>query len=462
MLKTFALFGGLVVAIAVGTALFATGSDPKVAWTAGVVTLCALWWIFEPIPIAATSLIPLAIFPAVGVLTTDQIGQSYGSPLVLLMLGGFMLSVAMEKSNTHRRLALSMVNAFGGGGRSLVFGFMTASAVLSMWISNAATALMMLPIVMAVADKTSDVALRTSLLLGVAYASSIGGIGTPVGTPPNLVFMKHYTKLTGSEPTFLQWMSWALPIVVVMIPIAGLWLTRGIKTKTQIELPTVGQWRTEEVRTLAVFAVTALLWITRGGEEYGWSYWLGLPNANDASVALLAAVAMHFLPNGNTNADGKREMLLDWPSAVKIPWGILILYGGGIAIAEAFTESGLSDMLRDSLSGLASVPVVLMIAGLCLAVTFLTEVTSNTATATLLLPVLALAAVSAKLDPRLIMVPATISCSFAFMLPVATPPNAIMFGSEQLTIKTMAREGFVLNLIGVVVVTAICLWNFAG
>ncbi len=457
MTKHWALIGGIVLAVLFGLAMHLFGQTPAAAWTTSVVVLCATWWVFEPVPIPVTSLVPLAIFPLIGVLDATDVAESYGSPLVLLMLGGFMLSVAMERSNTHRRIALSMVKLFGGGGgRTLVFGFMAASAFLSMWISNAATTLMLLPIAIAVVDKSQDTALQVSLLLGVAYAASIGGIGTPIGTPPNLVFMAQMQRDTGSAPTFLQWMRWSLPIAIVFIPIAGFWLTRHVKNVEQIKLPSVGPWRSEEIRTLAVFTVTAILWMTRSEPLGGWSAWLGLENANDASVALIAVIAMFVIPSGNED----ESKLLDWKTASSIPWGILILYGGGIAIAKAFGESGLSETIGASLSSLATVPILIMVAVICLSVTFLTEVTSNTATATLLMPILAAAAMKADIDPKLIMVPATISCSFAFMLPVATPPNAIVFGSERLTIRTMAREGFLLNLIGVVVVTVICLLTF--
>ncbi|NNE00212.1 MAG: SLC13/DASS family transporter [Pirellulaceae bacterium] len=456
-IKLVALLVGPLAALSVGIGLYFSANPAPVAWTAGVVTLCAIWWIFEPIPIAATSLIPLAVFPLTGVLTADEVGQAYGDKLVLLMLGGFMLSTAMERSGAHRRLALNLVTLFGGGGssRRMVFGFMIASAFLSMWISNAATTLMLLPIVAAVVEKANDSRLHVCMLLGVAYAASIGGIGTPIGTPPNLVFFDNYVKAGGIEPTFRQWMMWALPIMVVMLPLTALWLTRGLKSEDDLELPTVGRWRPEEIRTLVVFVVTALLWITRKEPFGGWSNWAGLPQANDASVALLAVVAMHIIPNG------KGETLVTWKSAVKIPWGILILYGGGIAIAQAFQVSGLSEAIGNSMGVLSTVPVILMIGGICLAVTFLTEVTSNTATATLLLPILAASALAANIDPKLIMIPATISCSFAFMLPVATPPNAIVFSSEHLTIKKMAREGLILNVSGVVIVTLICWWTLS-
>lgn len=456
-MKKWMIVVGPLAALIAWLACDYSGLDGKIAWTAAVVVLCATWWIFEPVPIPVTSLIPLAVLPLVGVLDASQVGAAYGDSLVLLMMGGFMLSMAMERSGAHRRIALAMVNTFGGqrGGRQLVFGFMAASAFLSMWISNAATVLMLLPIVIATVKESSNQRLKQSLLLGVAYAASVGGIGTPIGTPPNLMFMRVYAQATGGEPpTFSTWMIWAVPIMLVMLPVIGCWLTRGIKAEGKLNMPAVGAWRFEEVATLVVFAVTALCWITRKEPFGGWSGWFGLDGASDASVALLAVVAMHLLPNG------KGETLLIWEDAKKIPWGVLILYGGGIAIAKAFEQSGLDDVIASSLTGLASVPVLLMIAIVCLAVTFLTEVTSNTATATLILPILATTAAAAMIDPRLIMVPATISASFAFMLPVATPPNAIVFGTGDLTIEKMAREGFALNLFGVVVVSVMCYFTF--
>ncbi len=386
-MKQAMLIIGPVFSLGLGLSLWMLGLESAVCWTAGVTVICALWWISEPIPIPATALIPLAIFPLCGVLQPVDVGQSYGDQLVLLMLGGFMLSAAMERSGAHRRIALNMVHLFGGAsGRRLVLGFMAASALLSMWISNAATTLMLLPIAMAVVDQTTDRKLQKSLLLGIAYAASVGGVGTPIGTPPNLVFMKIYADATGVEPAFLDWMKWALPVVLTMVPIVGWWLTRGLSHAGSIQLPTVGQWRPDEVRTLMVFGLTALLWVTRKQPYGGWSGWAGLDSANDACVALLAVVAMFLIPNG------KGERLLDWEKAVGIPWGILILYGGGITLAKAFVTSGLSQRLGDALSGLGQLPIIVLIGAICLAVTFLTEVTSNTATTTLLMPILAAAA----------------------------------------------------------------------
>jgi sodium-dependent dicarboxylate transporter 2/3/5 len=325
-----------------------------------------------------------------------------------------------------------------------------------MWISNAATTLMLLPIVMAVVHQTEEIDFQRALIIGIAYAASIGGIATPIGTPPNLVFMEVYALQTGNEFTFLQWMLFALPISAIMLPIACFWLTRSLKSEITVQLPEVGKWRTEEIRTLGIFAVTAILWMTRQQPFGGWSQWAGLTQANDAAVAILGALTMFVMPSGKLTDDGKVIRLLDWETARKIPWSILILFAGGICIAKAFGASGLSELIGNSFAGLASVPVFVLVLVICLSVTFLTELTSNTATATLLMPILAALALSNEIDPLVLMIPATISASFAFMLPVATPPNAIVFGSERITVNEMAKEGIVLNLVGVIVVTIVC------
>lgn len=455
-MRRLALVIGPLLALALGTGLAALGQPSEVCWTAGVTLLCAIWWISEAIPIAVTGLLPLAVFPLVGVLTPDEVGQAYGSPLILLYLGGFMLSMAMEKSGAHRRLALGMVNFFGGGGRAVVFGFMVAAAALSMWISNTATSLMLLPIALAALENAKDARLKIALLLGVAYGCNVGGIGTPVGTPPNLIFMQVYQDTTGIALGFLDWMRWGLPVVVVFVPLIGLWLTRSLGAVERLELPEVGAWRAEEKRTLTVFALTAAAWITRNDPFGGWSGWLDLPQANDASVALIAVVALFLTPNG------KGERLLDWDTAVRIPWGILILFSGGICIASAFVSSGISQMIGGALGALSGFPTLLLLGAICLSVTFLTEITSNTATTALLMPVLAAAALGAGTDPRLLMVPAAMSASCAFMLPVATGPNAVIFASGHVSIRHMAREGLALNLIGAVVLTAVSYFMLAG
>ncbi len=445
---------GPLLALGLYLALAGAGWEQGSAITAGVTLLCALWWIFEPVPIPFTSLIPLAVLPLFGVLTPAQVGQAFGSPLILLMMGGFMLSTAMADSGAHRRIALYMVNLFGGASaRGLVLGFMAASALLSMWISNTATTLMLLPVVLAVLERT-DRRMAVPLLLGIAYAASIGGLGTPIGTPPNLIFMQVHLDRFGSAPSFPEWMSWGLPVVLLLVPIAGLWLTRGIRLQTPVELPDTGRWRPFEKRVLTMFGLTALFWITREAPFGGWSDWLGLPQANDASVALIAVVLMSVLPNG----EGGR--LLHWETARSIPWGVLLLFAGGIAIASGFVHSGLADHIAGELEAFLALPTWLLILCMCLIVTFLTEVTSNTATASLLMPLLAAAATAGDINPMLLMVPAALSTSCAFMLPVATAPNAVVFGSGYVRVKDMARAGLVLNLIGAVVITAVCLFIF--
>jgi sodium-dependent dicarboxylate transporter 2/3/5 len=450
--KTWALGIGPVLAGLVGGGLWAAGLANAAAWCGAVTALCAVWWVTEPIPIPATSLIPFALFPITGVLDHKQVATAYGHSLILLLLGGFILSKAMERSGAHRRLALGMVRMVGGvGGRRLVLGFMVASAVLSMWISNTATTLMLLPVALAVLEQPDDDALAVPLLLGMAYAASVGGIGTPVGTPPNVILMGVYSERTGQEISFLAWMKIGVPVVVAMVPIIWLWLTRGMSgAHAKLELPDAGPWTVAERRVLVVFAITAVAWVTRSEPFGGWSGLIGAPGVGDSTIALAAVVAMFLVP------DGRAGRLLDWESAAKIPWGLLLLFGGGIAIARAFGASGLSTALGAILSALASWPVLLMLLAICLSVTFLTEVTSNTATTSLLMPILAAAAAAAAVDARLLMVPAAISASCAFMLPVATAPNAIVFGTGRFTTRRMAGEGVFLNLAGALAIALVC------
>lgn len=446
-----ALWGGIVLGVGVAFAMAQYGWSRDACLTGGLTAVCAVWWVFEPIPIPGTSLIPLGVFPLLGILDGSQIAQSYGNPLIILLLGGAMLSKAMEKSGAHRRVALGMVSLFGGNSsRRLVFGFMAASAVLSMWISNTATTLMLLPVALAVLEKAEDKRLALPLLLGIGYAASIGGLGTPIGTPPNVIFLRVYAQNTGNEPTFVQWMSWALPVVITMVPLSALWLTRHLSGGGHIEIPDPGQWRSEERRVLFIFVLTALAWMTLREPMGGWSAWLDLPGANYAAVALTAVVILFICP------DGQNGRLLDWESASQIHWGVLILFAGGIAIAKAFIATGISEALGNVLGGLTALPVYLLILVVCLAITFLTEMTSNTATTTLLMPILAAAALGAGIEPAILMVPAALSASCAFMLPVATAPNAIVFGTGRFTVKQMAREGFAINIIGAMIITFVC------
>jgi len=441
---------GPIVALATGGAAALAGLPLAQIATASVTGLCAAWWVLEPIPIPATSMIPFAAFPLAGVLSDKQVAKAYGHPMILLLMGGFMLSAAVAKSGVHRRLALGMVRAAGGGARSLVGGFMLASALASMWISNTATTLVLLPVALAVIEGEGGRDLALPLLLGVAYAASIGGMATPIGTPPNLIFLGNYQQATGKAMTFLDWMRIGVPVVVLLLPIAWLWLTRGLGHHAAPTVPRTGGWRSAERRVLVVFALTAAAWIFRAAPAGGWSAALGLHGAGDSTVALAAVVILFLLP------DAGGEPLLDWATARKIPWGLLLLFGGGLAISEAFKSSGLSTSLGAVFHDLSSLPMVVVTLSICLAVTFLTEVTSNTATTTLLMPILVAAAGNAGLAPARLMIPATLSASCAFMLPVATAPNAIVAGTDYVTTRDMVRAGVVLNLVCAVGITAVC------
>ena len=445
------IWPGLVSGLCLAVIMTALEQPEAIVITAVVAWLCMLWWIFEPLPIPVTSMLPIAVFPISGVLTPEQVGASVGSPLIILLLGGFLLSRGMESTGAHHRIALSVVNLVGGHKpRRLVLGFMIAGALLSMWISNTASILMLMPVALAVLASCSDRnSLAAPLLLGLAWSCSIGGLGTPIGTPPNLILVQVYEENTAQTISFGQWMSWGIPVVLTLLPLAWWWVTRAVPRELDIQLPAVGPWRSAERRVLVVFGLTAVAWITRAEPFGGWQTWLDLPAANDASVALLAVVALFVV------RDDQGEPLIDWAKASQIPWGVLLLFGGGICLARAFVASGLSAQVGDALTTVAALPVFAMMLLLALAVTFLTEATSNTATTALLMPVLAAVALAVEIDPLWLMVPAAMSASCAFMLPVATAPNAVVFGSGELPIRRMVREGFALNLMGALLIATV-------
>ncbi|WP_395377103.1 SLC13 family permease [Marinicella sp. W31] len=410
----------------------------------------AVLWVTEWLPIPVASLLPLALFPLAGVLSPDQVAVAYGNPLIILLLGGFLLSMAMSHTQTHRFLANRMIHAVGSDSpQRILLSFMLSAFLLSMWISNTATTLMLLPIALAIIEQNNSRRFAIVLLLGIAYSASIGGTATPIGTPPNLIMIDNYMKVTGVELGFTQWMAKVLPVVILFFPAMYLLLRSQLpKTAQPVEIEhhpmTVAQ-----KRTLLVFAVTAVLWITRTAPFGGWKQWFNLPYANDASVALLAVVALFVI------SDGRQQKLLSWKTANKIPWGILLLFAGGITIASAFKETGLSSLAAEQLTFLAGLPIWVIILTICLGITFLTEITSNTATTAIMMPILAATAEAINVEPLQLMLPAAISASCAFMLPVATAPNAIVYGSEQVPIRSMMRQGFKLNLIGAVLITAI-------
>jgi sodium-dependent dicarboxylate transporter 2/3/5 len=442
---------GLVAAVMAGLLSHLLDQSQAASITSAVATLCVFWWIFEPIPIPVTSLVPMALLPLLGVISPADVGAAYGSPLILLLMGGFLLSKGMESTGAHTRIALTVVRLVGANEpRRLILGFMLAAALLSMWISNTATVLMLLPVALAViASSSAPKALAPPLLLGLAWACSIGGLGTPIGTPPTLIFMQVYEETTGTAVSFSEWMSWGIPVVAVMVPAIALFLARQVPNDLTVALPDIGEWRSAEKRVLVIFVLTALAWMTRTEPFGGWREWLDMPMANDAAVAFCAVIAM-FVSRDKTG-----EPLISWEQASAIPWGVLLLFAGGITLAKGFVASGLSTQVGELLANLALVPTLFAIVMVAILVTALTEATSNTATTALLMPILAAASIAAHIDPLILMVPAAMSASCAFMLPVATAPNAVVFGTGQIGIQTMVRWGIWVNVLGVVVISTV-------
>ncbi len=427
--------------------------------TAALTVWVALWWLTECIDAAITALLPLALLPILGVLTPVEVAQSYGNELILLLAGGFMLSGALESSGAHRRLALTMLRLCGASsGAHLIWGFALATGFLSMWISNTATTLMMLPVALAILAHYPDQRLRTPLILAIAYSASLGGMGTPIGTPPNLVFMAAYQQTTGIRFGFIEWLKIGLPLVAVTIPMLAWWLSRGLKDSPPASLPVSGPIAKVEVRVLSVFVVIALAWIFRAEPFGGWSKLLGLAGANDAAIAMIGVIVLCLMPDGRSADDPEFSgggRCLDWARAEKIPWGALMVFAGGIALAKGFERSGLSDLLAANLGALTALPLPVMLLGLCLGVTLMSEIASNTATAVLLMPVLAAVAMANDLNPALLMLPAALAASLGFMLPVATAPNAIAYGTGLVSSRQMLRAGWFLDLFGVLVLALI-------
>lgn len=463
ILKRWMLPIGPVIATVVAIVTYRAGLSPPAAICAWVACVCAIWWIFECVHLAVAGLIPLAVFPLTGLLTEGQAAASYGHPMILLLLGGFFLSAAMENVGAHRRIALTMVRWVGGrGGKRIVFAFMLATAALSMWISNTAATLMMLPIALAVLKQANNPSLALPMMLGIAYSASIGGMSTPIGTPPNVMFMGQIEKQFGVDYGFGQWMKVALPIVAILLPSVWWYVTRGVDEGEPVEVPEPGPWRQSEVRVLVAFVFTALAWIFRAGPGGGWSGLLladGVDKSfiGDTTVAIIASLFMFLCPRGDN--DRPNDRLLDWSAANQAPWGILIMFGGGLCLAQGFEESGLSAAIGSQLTVFQGAPPWLIIVAVCLIVTFMTEITSSTATASLLLPILGQLAIATGLPPEAVMIPGVISASCAFMLPVATAPNAIVFSAGGIRTYEMARIGLWINLFAAGVISTLCWWR---
>ncbi len=454
-------------------------SHPEVGSMAAVASLMALWWITEAVPLAATSLLPFVLFPLLGIMGSNEIAPFYINSTIFLFLGGFLIALAMERWNLHRRIALRTLLLFGRSPALLVLGFMSACAFLSAWISNTATAVAMLPVGMAVLSgleerwgREKTATLGIGLMLGIAYACSIGGVATLVGTPPNLAFKVIFEQTFPEAPpvTFASWCLMGIPLSLVLLVMAWLILTqllyrpdRSIKidrAQLRRQYDALGPIKSQEKMVAALFATTAFLWIFRVDIDIGvfrlpgWSRLFQEPAfIDDGTVAMFMALLLFFIPaRGGT----RREMLLSAEVFRRVPWGIVLLFGGGFALAAGFQQSGLSAWLGQTFFGsLGGLPVLLIVVLTCLVMTFFTELTSNTASTQLVLPILAAAAVAQSIHPMLLMIPATLSASMAYMMPVATPPNAIVFGSGWVSIKHMAMAGLVLNFLGVVAVSAV-------
>lgn len=437
------------------------------AWTvAGVALFMAIWWVTEAIPIPATALLPIILFPVLDVSPVADATTPFANPLIYLFMGGFIIALAMEKTKLHRRIALNVVNVIGTKPLAIIIGFMIAAAFLSMWVSNTATAMMMLPIALSIialveneeAMKSGNFDTNFSLvmLLCLAYACNVGGIGTLIGTPPNALMAGYMLDNYDVEIGFGQWMLVGLPMVIVSLPLVFLMLTKvvyPVKLKEipggeQIirkELDEAGNMTRGEKMVGTVFVMTATLWITRPLlEPY-------IPNLSDTGIAIFGAVLMFLLPENYKEG----RFVLNWEDAKRLPWEVLILFGGGLSLAGAITDTGLAEWIGMSLSGLDWVPIMVLIMSSLFVIIFLTEVTSNTATAAAFLPILASVAVAMGQDPLILVIPAAIGASCAFMLPVATPPNAIVYGSGLISIPQMARAGFVFNIMMVFVITGV-------
>jgi sodium-dependent dicarboxylate transporter 2/3/5 len=453
--------------------LLPDGLPPAAARTLGCAFLMATWWIGSRLPLAVPSLVPLAAFPLLGITDSKTVAAPYADRMVMLLLCGFLLALAVEKWNLHRRIALSVLVTFGKGPVSLSAAVMGIAALLSMWISNTATTLMMLPIVAALVtqaqaqneDSAANRRFGLLLLLGLAYAASIGGMATPVGTPPNLIFAGQFSEAFPDLPevTFVDWMRIGVPVAAVMLVLAWAALNfvllpmrgdykLGDRGLLREQLRGLGAWSRPELLVALGFTTTAALWVLRKP--------LGFPSAVHDSTIAAAAVIVFFLMPSFAKEEGAAPRLLEWRDAHRLPWGLLLLFGGGIALSKGFGTSGLTNWLGTELEFLVALPTPLMVAGICIAVTFLTEITSNTATTALLMPVLAAVAKGTGADPLLLMIPATLAASCAFMLPVATAPNAIVVGTGMVAPEDMVRTGLLLNLLGVIPITVAVLIFF--
>lgn len=427
---------------------------PSVRFTAAIGLLMAGLWLTEAVPMGLAALIPLIAFPLAGISSMEKTAAPYANSAVFLFMGGFLVSATFERWGLHKRMAYFALSRVGTEPRRIVFAVILVTAFLSMWISNTATTLMMTPIAVAIVSSLRETRTAEATLLGVAYAASLGGIGTPIGTPTNLIFLGAAKSLFPNEPTitFAQWTMYGVAYLILAIPICWLIVVTTARVPKGAAVPLAslgierpGPWSRAEKTALVVCSITALLWMTRSP---GWSSWF--PEAkmiNDATVAVLMAAVAFLLPVGDD------QRLLDWSEFKRIPWDVLILFGGGFALAEVLESSGFSKWAGAELSFVGGWPPVLMIVAICIAVTLLSEVASNVATATMMMPIAAALAVSIHVHPYFLMIPAVLAASSGFMLPVATAPNTIVYGTGHVRVKAMARSGLLLDIAAAAIIT---------
>ena len=461
--KTIGLFLGPIMFVLIIIFFHPEGlSKPANAVLASAIWI-AVWWITEAMPIAATALLPIILFPLSGGLNLEETTASYGHKYVFLYIGGFILAIAIEKWNLHKRIALNIIKIVGTNVVYIILGFMMATAFLSMWISNTATAVMILPIGMAIVSQLKDnpqtiedenLIFGKALMLSIAYSASIGGMATLIGTPPNLVLAGVVKSTYGVEITFSQWFKFGFPISIILLFLCWMYLTKvafkfkqkafpGGTEEIKSQLKALGKISFEEKTVLIVFICTAFAWISR-------SFLLKqfVPAIDDTIIAIFAGLILFLLPS-----KGKRKRLLDWEDTIKLPWGIILLFGGGMALALGFESSGLAVWIGQQMTSLNTLPLILVLLILIASVNFLTEITSNLATTAMLLPVLVSLAAAIGVHPYLLLLGATVAASCAFMLPVATPPNAVVFGSGYLRIEDMVRKGFWMNIMSIFLLT---------
>ena len=436
----------------------------------------ALWWVTESVPIAITALLPIILFPMTGAVDLQTTTASYGHKYIFLYMGGFMLAIAIEKWNLHKRIALNIIKIIGTNISKIILGFMVATAFLSMWISNTATAVMMLPIAMSIVaqlqdnpntEKNENLIFGKALMLSIAYSASIGGMATLIGTPPNLVFAGYVEETYGIEITFLQWLKFGVPIAIPLLVIAWLYLTKFAFKFKQKEFPggkeeinrllvLIGPMKREEKLVSSIFVLTAFCWITRSFilQEF-------FPFIDDTIIAMTAGILLFVVP-----ASDFKKRLITWEDAVKLPWGIILLFGGGMALAAGFQITGLASWLGAQMSIFQGLSLLVLVFVVITLVNFFTEFTSNLATTAMLLPILAPIAISLNINPYMLMVACTIAASCAFMMPVATPPNAVVFGSGYLRIPDMIKSGIWMNIISILFLTLMVyyflpiIWDF--